>query len=60
MIARFTGFFIKNEKITLILILIISVFGILSYLLLPKQYNPSIVAPAFVIEVPTYGYSSSE
>lgn len=60
MIARFTEFFLKNEKITFILILIISIFGMLAYILLPKQYNPSIVAPAFLIEVPAYGYDAQE
>lgn len=60
MVARFTEFFLKNEKITFILILIIAVFGFLSYLLLPKQYNPSIVAPAFLIEIPASGYSARE
>jgi multidrug efflux pump subunit AcrB len=60
MIARFTEFFLKNEKITWILILIISLFGFLSYILLPKQYNPSIVAPAFLIEVPAHGYTARE
>lgn len=60
MIARFTEFFLKNEKITWILILIISLFGFLAYILLPKQYNPSIVAPAFLIEVPAHGYTAGE
>lgn len=60
MVARFTEFFLQNEKITFIFILIISVFGFLSYILLPKQYNPSIVAPAFLIEIPAYGYSAKE
>ncbi len=60
MIAKFAEFFLKNEKITFILILIISIFWFLSYILLPKQYNPSIVAPAFLIEVPAYGYSAEE
>lgn len=60
MIAGFAGFFLRNEKITFIFILIISIFGLISYLLLPKQYNPSIVAPAFIIEVPSYGYSAKE
>ena len=60
MIARFTEFFLKNEKITFILILIISLFGLLSYILLPKQYNPSIVAPAFLVEIPTAGYNAKE
>lgn len=60
MIGAFASFFLRNEKITFILILIISVFWLLSYILLPKQYNPSIVAPAFLIEIPSYGYSARE
>jgi len=58
MIEKFTRFFLENSKITWIFILIISVFGLLSYILLPKQYNPSIVAPAFLIEIPAYGYTA--
>lgn len=60
MISSFAEFFLKNEKVTWILILIISIFGFLSYVLLPKQYNPSIVAPAFLIEIPAVWYSSNE
>jgi multidrug efflux pump subunit AcrB len=60
MFEKFTGFFLKNEKITFIIILIISLFGLLSYILLPKQYNPSIVAPAFLIEIPSSGYNAQE
>lgn len=60
MIASFTKFFLQNEKITWILILIISLFWLLAYILLPKQYNPSIVAPAFLIEVPAPWYTAWE
>lgn len=60
MIAGFTRFFLSNRKITITLIVIIALFGSLAYILLPKQYNPSIVAPAFSVEVPSLGYSSSE
>ncbi|OIO76412.1 hypothetical protein AUJ87_03050 [Candidatus Gracilibacteria bacterium CG1_02_38_174] len=60
MLAKFTEFFLENRKITIALIVIIALFGALSYVLLPKQYNPSIVAPAFNVEVPTPGYTSSE
>lgn len=60
MFANFTRFFLENRKITIALIVIIALFGSLAYMLLPKQYNPSIVAPAFSIEVPTPGYTSAE
>lgn len=60
MLSNFTKFFLENRKITIALIVIIALFGGLSYVLLPKQYNPSIVAPAFNVEVPTPGYTSAE
>lgn len=60
MFEKFAKFFLDNHKLTLVVITAISFFGLLSYLLLPKQYNPSIVAPAFEIKVPTPGYSSSQ
>lgn len=60
MLSDFTRFFLENRKITIALIVIVALFGGLSYILLPKQYNPSIVAPAFNIEVPTPGYTSPE
>ncbi|MDP2090638.1 MAG: efflux RND transporter permease subunit [Candidatus Gracilibacteria bacterium] len=58
MIEKFAKFFLENEKITLVIISIIVFFGIGSYIMLPKQYNPSIVAPAFNIQIPVNGYSS--
>lgn len=60
MFSKFTGFFLENKKITVALMVIIALFGTLAYILLPKQYNPSIVAPAFIVEIPAYGYNSAE
>lgn len=58
MLERFTKFFLENEKITIIAIVVIALFGSLAYVMLPKQYNPSIVAPAFMIQIPANGYTS--
>ncbi|MDD2487624.1 MAG: efflux RND transporter permease subunit [Candidatus Gracilibacteria bacterium] len=58
MFEKFTRFFLENEKITIVLITIIAFFGTGAYIMLPKQYNPSIVAPAFNIQIPINGYSS--
>lgn len=58
MLKNFARFFLENEKITIVLISIITFFGIGAYIMLPKQYNPSIVAPAFNIMIPINGYSS--
>ena len=60
MLEKFTKFFLENEKITIVFISIIVFFGIWAYLMLPKQYNPSIVAPAFNIQIPVNWYSSTE
>ena len=58
MFEKFTRFFLENEKITMVVITIIAFFGAGAYMMLPKQYNPSIVAPAFNIQIPINGYSS--
>lgn len=60
MLEKFAKFFLDNQKITLVVITTISFFGMLAYIMLPKQYNPSIVAPAFEIRVPVPGYSSEQ
>ena len=60
MLERFAKYFLDNRKITLVAIKAIAFFGTLSYVLLPKQYNPSIVAPAFEISLPVRGYSSAD
>lgn len=58
MLEKFAKFFLDNEKITIVLITIIAFFWVGSYIMLPKQYNPSIVAPAFNIQIPVNWYSS--
>lgn len=60
MFEKFTRFFLENEKITIVLITIIAIFWTWAYIMLPKQYNPSIVAPAFNIQIPINWYSSTE
>lgn len=60
MFEKFTNFFLENEKITIVIITIIAFFWIWAYIMLPKQYNPSIVAPAFNIQIPIDWYSSKE
>lgn len=60
MIGKFAEFFLSNRRITVTLIVIIAIFGSIAYALLPKQYNPSIVAPAFSITIPSASYSSTE
>ncbi|EKE27478.1 MAG: hypothetical protein ACD_3C00202G0004 [uncultured bacterium (gcode 4)] len=60
MFEKFTRFFLENEKITILIITVIAVFWIWAYIMLPKQYNPSIVAPAFNISIPLNWYTSKD
>ncbi len=49
--GKMTEFFIKNKKLTLLILIGIFLWGSISFYLMPKQYNPDIVAPAFMISV---------
>jgi len=51
MFAKFANFFIQNSKLTIVLIVITILAWIWSYIIIPKQYNPTIVVPAFSITV---------
>ncbi len=48
-IAGISHFFAENKSLSYLLLVTISIFGVVSFLVLPKQYNPEIVRPAFVV-----------
>ncbi len=54
MFSKIAEFFIKNSKLTFVLVLITLISWVGSYIIIPKQYNPTIVVPAFqiVVEAP--------
>lgn len=56
----FASFFIKNGKLTLLILISLFVWGIISFVLSTKKYNPTIVAPAFQIIVDYPGASRKE
>ena len=60
MFSKLAAFFIHNTKLTFILVIVTLLAGTASYILIPKQYNPTIVVPAFYIEVPSFGLSAGE
>ncbi len=60
MFWKIAEFFIKNSKITIVLILVTLITGFWSYIILPKQYNPTIVVPAFQITIPSMWLNSEE
>jgi len=60
MIKNFAKFWIENSKVTIVLILVIILWWIWSYLVIPKQYNPDIPVPAFNIIIPSPWFTSKE
>ena len=60
MFANIAKFFIQNSKLTLVLVMITLISWVWSYFIIPKQYNPTIVVPAFSIVVPANWLSASE
>jgi len=60
MFAKIAEFFIKNWKLTVVLVLVTLITGLWSYIILPKQYNPTIVVPAFEIVVPSMWLEAEE
>ncbi len=46
---KIAGIFIHNGELGVLVILFIVAFGLFGFILMPKQYNPEIVAPAFRI-----------
>ena len=60
MFAKIAEFFIKNSKLTLVLVIITLLSGIWSYLIIPKQYNPTIIVPAFNVMVPANWLTNEE
>ena len=46
---KIAGTFIRNRELGILMILFIVFFGVIGFILMPKQYNPKIIAPAFRI-----------
>ncbi|KKP68629.1 MAG: AcrB/AcrD/AcrF family protein [Candidatus Moranbacteria bacterium GW2011_GWE1_35_17] len=47
--GRMASLFVKNKELNILVMLFIVAWGIGSFILMPKNYNPDIVAPAFTI-----------
>ena len=60
MFAKFSRFWIENPIITQIFILLAILGGALSYMLVPKQYNPDISAPTYNILMQAPGYEAKQ
>ncbi len=60
MFSKIAEFFIKNSKIWFLVIFLILFSWVISYVMIPKQYNPSIKLPAFSIFVKSLWRDSLE
>ncbi|HPB81440.1 MAG TPA: efflux RND transporter permease subunit [Spirochaetota bacterium] len=52
--------FVKNGRLSLLIIITLFIWGAASFFATPKQYNPKITAPSFQIQVDYPGASRSE
>lgn len=52
--------FVVNSKLSILIIISMFVWGVFSFFITPKQYNPEIVAPAFQVITEFPGASSYE
>lgn len=60
MAGRMAQAFLENRHLTMLTILIILVWGLGSFFIMPKAYNPEIVAPAFVITTDFSGATADQ
>lgn len=60
LIERISHFFAANHALSYLLLFTISGFGLAAFFATPKQYNPEIVRPAFIISIPYEGATATE
>ena len=58
--GKISSYFIENKKLSLLILLGIILWGLISFIIMPKQYNPDIVAPAFLIDIDFPGATVDE
>lgn len=58
--GKIASFIIHNHPLAYLILVLSFVVGIGGYIITPKQYNPEITMPAFVVEVPYSGATASD
>lgn len=53
-------FFVENSALSILVLIGIIAFGIFTYILTPKQYNPTVVMPVFRVQVEYLGATAEE
>jgi multidrug efflux pump subunit AcrB len=59
-IAAISHFFAGNKSLSYLILATIVVFGLVSFWVMPKQYNPEIIRPAFVVSFDYAGANPEE
>ncbi len=59
-VGRISHFFVVNRPLSLLLLIVTLIFGLLAFFLTPKQYNPEIVRPAFLVQLAYQGATIEE
>jgi multidrug efflux pump subunit AcrB len=57
-IEKISHFFAENRALSMLLLVTTVVLGLVAFLVMPKQYNPEIVRPAFVVSFAYEGAST--
>jgi multidrug efflux pump subunit AcrB len=58
--GKMARLFVTNRELNILSILFIIVWGISSFIIMPKAYNPEIVAPAFIITTDFPGSTANQ
>ena len=58
--GKISKYFITNRQLSFLILIGIILWGIISFIIIPKQYNPDIIAPAFKIDVDFPGATVDE
>ncbi len=58
--GKVAEFFVKNGKLTFLILVSFFLWGAISFMSITKKYNPTIVAPAFQVRVDAPGASREE
>ncbi len=58
--GKIAHFFIKNSQLSILLIVTIFIWGIVSFILTPKQYDPKITAPSYQVFLEAPSAESAE
>jgi multidrug efflux pump subunit AcrB len=59
-VGTMSHFFVTNRPLSLLLIGAVVAFGALAFMLMPKQYNPEIVRPAFALTINYHGATTEQ